>query len=135
MHRKVCRALRSAGIHIPAQRWIWAEETDRDEWCSEFEPEYSIYLAFNAPVSLTDTLLWCALSKELPPIEPRPLCDVYLFSLKKSILVFPYDDRGMDVVGPNGEFLSTLYETHQAYLLDYDRASMDKTFSKAPDLR
>jgi hypothetical protein len=100
-HRGVLGSLRSAGIHIPAQRWIWSEEIDRDEWFSEVEPEYWIYLAFEAPVSLLETLLWCALAKDFQAIRPRPPCDFYLFNLKKSILVFPYDDRGMDVVGPN----------------------------------
>nr|WP_279564018.1 DUF3885 domain-containing protein [Pseudomonas koreensis] len=44
-------------------------------------------------------------------------------------MVFPYDDRGMDVVGPNKNLLLQLYRLHHTYLLDYDRHTMDTTFS------
>nr|WP_259641718.1 DUF3885 domain-containing protein [Pseudomonas salomonii] len=45
-------------------------------------------------------------------------------------MIFPYDDRGMDVVGPNTDLLLQLYRHHHAYLLDYDRPVMDITFTK-----
>lgn len=44
-------------------------------------------------------------------------------------MVFPYDDRGMDVAGPNKDLLSQLYHQHNIYLLDYDRCAMDNTFA------
>ena len=34
----------------------------------------------------------------------------------------------MDVVGPNKDFLFSLYSAHQQYLLDFDRPTMDETF-------
>lgn len=46
-------------------------------------------------------------------------------------MVFPYDDRGMDVVGPNKNLLLQLYRQHHPYLLDYDRDAMDATFGGA----
>ncbi|WDU64802.1 DUF3885 domain-containing protein [Pseudomonas poae] len=131
-HRQTLRSLRSAEIHIPAQRWIWSEEIDPGDWLSESEPEYWLNLAFEAPVALLETCLWCALASDFHAIKPSPWCDFYLFNLDKSILVLPYDDRGMDVVGPNKELLSALYRAHQAYLLDYDRPIMDHTFSITP---
>ena len=62
-------------------------------------------------------------------IQPNPGCDVYLFNLQKKVVVFPYDDRGMDVVGPNRELLAVLYKRHQSYLLDYDRHAMEISFN------
>jgi len=46
------------------------------------------------------------------------------------VMIFPYDDRGMDVVGPNTDLLLQLYRHHHAYLLDYNRPVMDTTLTK-----
>ena len=126
-HRRSLLALKHAGIHIPTQRWLWLEERDRDDWCDESGPDYWLYLAFEAPVRSIEALLSCALAKDLG-LGSEPYCDVYLFNLEKGIVAFPYDDRGMDVVGPNTVALRNLYSVHQKYLLDYDRAIMEKTF-------
>ncbi|SEO18482.1 DUF3885 domain-containing protein [Pseudomonas sp. ok266] len=130
-HRAAIRAFRSAGIDIPPERSIWSEEIDVEEWYCEEEPEYWINIAFEAPITSLQAFLWCALTKDFGAIEPNPHCDVYLFNLPKQVMVFPYDDRGMDVVGPNAPLLSQLYERHNQYLLDYDRSAMDATFAGA----
>ena len=44
--------------------------------------------------------------------------------------MFPYDDRGMDVVGPNFQLLLALYQKHHSYLLQYDIEAMDATFAQ-----
>ncbi|WP_236181802.1 DUF3885 domain-containing protein [Pseudomonas sputi] len=128
-HRSLLQSLRSAGIEIPAQRSIWSEPTDPDDWFCESEPEYWINLAFETPARLLQALLWCALAADFGAIAPNPRCAVYLFNLKAGVMVFPYDDRGMDVVGPNKALLSRLYHRHQTYLLDYDRPAMDADFA------
>jgi hypothetical protein len=130
-HRATIRALRSAGIDIPAERTVWSEEIDPEEWCCEGEPEYWINVAFEAPVTQLQAFLWCALAKDFGEIQPNPQCDFYLFNLQRQVMVFPYDDRGMDVVGPNRDLLSQLYGRHNDYLLDYDRGAMDDTFGGA----
>jgi hypothetical protein len=56
---------------------------------------------------------------------------VYLFNIPEQIMVLPYDDRGMDVAGPNRPLLKELYEAFSHYLLDYDRAAMDAVFRAA----
>lgn len=127
LHRRSILALRHAGIHIPAQRWLWTEERDRDDWCDEAEPDYWLYLAFEVSARSLESLLTCALAKDLG-LGIYPYCDFYLFHLKKGIVAFPYDDRGMDVVGPNTVALRNLYYAHQRYLLNHDRAIMEKTF-------
>ncbi|MHC8338757.1 DUF3885 domain-containing protein [Pseudomonas sp. HLT2-19-2] len=65
------------------------------------------------------------------PVSFRPR---YAFSGKfgeATTILTPgaYDDRGMDVVGPNKDLLSQLYRQHHTYLLDYDRHTMDTTFA------
>jgi hypothetical protein len=39
-----------------------------------------------------------------------------------------YDDRGMDVVGPDRSRLTELYRRYNDYLLDYDREIMDSVY-------
>jgi hypothetical protein len=70
------------------------------------------------------------LAKDFGAIQPRANCAVYLFNLPKRVMVFPYDDRGMDVVGANTELLLQLYQRHHAWLLDHDRAAMEATFGR-----
>lgn len=126
-HRRSLLALNYAGIHIPTQRWLWLEERDKDDWCDESGPDYWLYLAFEASARSIEALLSCSLAKDLG-LGSGLYCDVYLFNLKKGIVALPYDDRGMDVVGPNTVALRNLYSVHQKYLLNYDRAIMEKTF-------
>lgn len=83
-------------------------------------------IAFRPPLSLLQNLLWCALAKDFGTIRPSPFCDIYLFNPALRVMALPYDDRGMDVVGPNREFLRQLYQKHQQYLLDHDRPQMDE---------
>ena len=83
----------------------------------------------NSPISHLDTLLWGALAKDLAPIQPQFNCILYLFTLPQGVMVFHYDDRGIDVVGPNETLLRQLYCQHQEYLLDYDRPEMDRMFA------
>ena len=126
-HRKSLLALRRAGIYIPAQRWLWSEESDEDDGCEETRPDYWLYLAFESPATSLEALLTCALAKDLDE-EIHTCCDLYLFDLEKGVVAFPYDDRGMDVVGPNAEALRNLYYTHQEYLFGYNLEIMEKTF-------
>ena len=125
-HRATLESLRSAGIVIPAWREVWSEAIDQEDWYCDSVPEYWIYLAFKAPVSLLESFLWCALAKDFRAIQPNPGCDFYLFNMQKKVLAFPYDDRGMDVVGPNKEMLSALYEGHRPDVLKYDQPADDK---------
>lgn len=132
-NRRVLKSLNAAGVYIPEERSIWCEKLDPDDGSDDNEPEYWTFIAFEAPVSLIPALLWCALVKDFGEIRPKPGCDVYLFNIKKGIMALPYDDRGMDVVGPNKALLSALYNKHHQYLLEHDRAEMDATFGEKSD--
>jgi hypothetical protein len=54
---------------------------------------------------------------------------VYIFDLDNGILAHPYDDRGMDVIGPNKVILKNLYETQKKFLLDHDIKQMNDYFT------
>jgi Domain of unknown function (DUF3885) len=52
-----------------------------------------------------------------------------LFNLDLGIMINPYDDRGMDVFGPNRDLLKMLYDKRNDWLLDHNRAQMDAVYS------
>tara|TARA_A100001391_G_scaffold94923_1_gene62869 strand:+ start:471 stop:1097 length:627 start_codon:yes stop_codon:yes gene_type:complete len=60
--------------------------------------------------------------------EPSNLPLLMLFSLDLGIMINPYDDRGMDVFGPNRDLLELLYTKRNGWLLDYDREQMDAIY-------
>ncbi|MEK8033811.1 DUF3885 domain-containing protein [Ideonella sp. DXS29W] len=124
--RVALRDLRRAGIRIPSDRSMWTEALNGPVMIGD-EPDVWIRIAFQAPIHRLPNLLWCALSCDLN-IEPSPGITVYLADLPSQILVLPYDDRGMDVVGPNHERLASLYREFQPLTLEYDREQMQATF-------
>jgi hypothetical protein len=130
-HRDILAGLKEAGISIPQHREIWLEPISQEDWFEESQPEWWLNLTFEASPQLIQNFLWCALSHDIGSIRPRLNSMVYLFSLKSELMVWAYDDRGMDVVGPNKTALEKLYFKHSKYLLEYDRAVMDATFAKS----
>ncbi len=127
-HRALLREITNTGIKIPNTRSLWLDPVEEDDWFEENEPESWLTLAFEVPKSLIQSALWCALAVDFGSIRPRPFCSVYLTNLSAGVIAFPYDDRGMDVVGPNHERLTSLYRKHHKYLLDYDLKVMEATF-------
>jgi Domain of unknown function (DUF3885) len=118
-YRSALRDLAAAGIKVPPLRSIWLEEVAE---------EGSLFVAFSASTTLLPRLLWCALAADIGSIRPRVPCSVYLFNLDSRVMALPYDDRGMDVVGPNPSLLEKLYQQHTAYLLEHDREAMRASF-------
>jgi hypothetical protein len=74
-------------------------------------------------------LIWAALGAELP-IAPKArwIGSIYIVDFERKIVVWPYDDRGLDVLAPNGSILRPLYHRLNGWLLDYDREAMDAKF-------
>jgi Domain of unknown function (DUF3885) len=130
-HRDILLGLKEAGISIPTTREIWLEPIDTEDWFEESQPEWWLNLAFEASPKLIQNFLWCTLSHSFGSIRPRVNSMMYLFNLQSQLMVWAYDDRGMDVVGPNKIALEELYIKRSSYLLDYDRAVMDTTFAKS----
>lgn len=119
--------LKRSDIIITRNRSLWLEPVHEDDRNDENEPETWVTLAFEIPVSKIQNALWLALAADTC-VTPKIYCDIYLFNLSKKIAVFPYDDRGMDVVGPNNNILKMLYSRHYQYLLTYDMQIMESTF-------
>lgn len=127
--RALLRQLKAAGIKVPRTRCLWLDKVPAIDQIDDDGPELWLNLAFEAPSSLLQNFLWCAFASDFGAISPRLYCDVYLIGLQQGVLMFPYDDRGMDVVGPNHAALARLYSKYGHYLLDYDRKAMDAAFS------
>lgn len=125
----VVKQLKIAGVYPDVPREYWTEVDPELESDGESERKYWHYIVFGLPKSSLENFLWCAFASDFRSIQPNSSrCDYYLFDIDREILVFPYDDRGMDVVGNNKELLSELYQTFNHYLLDYDRQIMDVSF-------
>jgi hypothetical protein len=123
-HLAVFRALRECGLRVERPYDVWMETSEEDWGDAE-----RVFVAFRAGRDSIRPLLWGALAADLG-IRPRLLCEVYLADVERGILAHPYDDRGMDVIGPNRPLLRDLYTRFTAYLLDYDRPRMDADFAE-----
>ena len=86
-------------------------------------------MAFELPLAKLQNLLWCALAGDFGPLHPNPHCLVYLLNIEKEIIIHPYDDRGMDIIGGNFSELRDLYKKYNSWLLGYDLEVMNTTFS------
>lgn len=126
--RPALRELEIADISIPASREYWLEPIAPEDRFDENMEEWFAYLAFELPVAKLEPLIWCAVATDFPQLHPNPHCSVYVLDIEQRLLAHPYDDRGMDIIGPNTQRLSELYVQFNSMLLDYDRATMDKSF-------
>ena len=108
------------------EHWIEKDE----EWDDESEENYRWhYIILEMPSRLILNLLWCAFSSDFGYIQPASPAALYIFEFQKKVAVYPYDDRGMDVVGTNKVLLKALYESFEKDLLDYDREEMDRNYA------
>lgn len=55
---------------------------------------------------------------------------VYLVDTEHAVLFHLYDDRGLDVVAADREHLRPLYEAYSPWILDHDRARIDRLFAR-----
>jgi len=125
----VVKKLSEAGLFPEGAKEHWTEIDEEWEGDEDYLDKRWHYIAFEAPKERLVNSLWCALSTDFGYIEPNPSAIIYLFNLQSKLMIFPYDDRGMDVVGVNNDQLKELYNKFNHYLLDYDREAMDVTFS------
>ena len=124
-HLGVFRSLRACGVRMTRPWSCWTRTWDDGE-----EPERRTFVAFRADASALDGLLWGALAADLG-IRPRLLAAVYLADPDRGVLLYPYDDRGMDAIGPDRALLADLYARFHPYLLAYDLERM-RGFFGAP---
>ncbi len=128
-HREVFRSLRACGVRPGRPRAAWTEpyvdpgvDPDLDG------PETRAFAAFFVERQAVHRLLWGALAVDLG-IRPRLEASLYLADPERGVLVHPYDDRGMDVIGPDRARLAELYGRFNDRLLDWDRERMDAFFA------
>jgi len=74
-------------------------------------------------------LLWASIAMETIGPKARWISKIHIADLQKRLALTAYDDRGMDVAGPDRLALLPLYRKFNAWLLDYDRAAMDAKFA------
>ncbi len=118
----VFKSIKDCQISIPkSESEIWQKECPSEECMRTF-------IAFPIKADEVHKFLWGALAGELG-IRPRLKCDAYLIDLEKNILLHPYDDRGMDIIGPNKAFLKELFISFNENLLDYDIKEMNEYFN------
>lgn len=124
-HGSVVRSLRACGVRIAKPRTVWTEPRgdDDDDWD---EGERTV-VAFACEKEALHRLLWGVFAAELG-VRPKLACRLYLADPERGILAHPYDDRGMDVIGPNKALLKEMYDVFNPYLLDFDRERMDAYF-------
>ena len=79
------------------------------------------------PTRSLPELLWGALARELD-LRPKLSWRVTFAVPASGVLACPYDDRGMDVIGPNTARLVQLSHQFDHWLLDHDRARMAAVF-------
>lgn len=117
------RGLRDCGLPLPHRDAIETSQAPYDDavW-------YSVMVM---PLRQNDLAraLWPPMGHD-HMIEPRLSAKVYILSPELGILVHPFDDRGMDIIGPNRAKLTEIYDRHRSWLLSYDLEAMDKSFGK-----
>jgi hypothetical protein len=64
-------------------------------------------------------------------VRPAIWWDLYIFDINLGVLIHPYDDRGLDVVGPNQEAIRKLYTENNEWLLDYDLEKMRSFYEQS----
>lgn len=103
------------------QFW-WGQEIDKD-----FPTFYRLKILSKISKELLPQIIWNSCTW-WQAIEPSAGFEMRIFSLKQNICMYIYDDRGMDVVGPNFAMLKELYHKFNSYILEYDRDEIEQTF-------
>ena len=115
------RDLHDCEVSIPSDYYTDQEQPEDDDNLSLTR------IFFEAELDTVYRLLWAKVARELG-IEPSLPFGLYIFDLSLGVLVHPYDDRGMDVLGPNQDTLKLTYSEHNEWLLDYDMELMQQRY-------
>jgi hypothetical protein len=127
-YRDIVRSLRECDVRMGRPRAAWTEPY-HDPHVEELDT--LAFVAFPCERDALHRLLWGALATDLR-VEPHLVGHLYVASPERGIVIHPYDDRGMDIAGPDHVRLGELYRRFHAYLLDYDRDRMRAFFEPAP---
>jgi hypothetical protein len=75
------------------------------------------------------SILGAISNQHFPSRKPVIHGDTYLLNQRTGIVFHMYDDRGIDIIGPNAEILRPIYNRQAVLLLEYDRKKMDAVFA------
>ena len=126
------RQLEQIGFRHPFGTPAKVAENDQDH-IAEFGGDlYRYWYAaqFTNDEASVTALLWASIAREMD-IRPKArwIDTIHIADIHKRLALTAYDDRGMDVIGPTGSALSSIYREFNSWLLDYDRAEMDAKFA------
>lgn len=127
LHRRVLQAARTCGVEVPLHRDFALQSPD----VGSDAPTRSL-IAFEVAREVLPRLLWGALAQDLG-VRPRLLGDLYLADPTGGVLLHPYDDRGMDIIGVHCR-LAVLEQEFRPWLLAYDLDRMRGFFPEAQRL-
>jgi len=122
---KQVKSLDNANIDLTDHRDIYSENLDYKCECWK---RVTISGITAAEIDV-EQLLKAAINTDFSSLKPQFNGECYLINRTKQLVLFLYDDRGMDVVSTNKETLNALYKSHNELILDYDRENIDLVFS------
>lgn len=100
------------------------EDDDPERFCDWYMADFG-----NDP-ALIDAILSANIASELGVTpKARWLPRIFIADFERRLILFAYDDRGMDVVAMAREPLQPIYDQFSDWLLDSDRARMDTHFA------
>ena len=128
--REKYRDLRNAQVDGIRSAEYWVEKVPANPCVPVEDPweEHRYFVLFPLRRTQLRLVLWGALAQDLG-IRPRVIGEHYLVNEAEGLVAHPYDDRGLDVVGPNSNRLGQLYRQFGDHLLEYDRSEMDRVHS------
>ncbi len=118
----IARELKELEVWPKAQKQHWFTPDDDSE---EISGQHCI--GYEVTANCIQNILWSNIASDLG-VKPSANCRIHIFDFQQKLHVFPYDDRGMDIVGPNHELLEKLYFKFKKYLLQYDIDTMKNDF-------
>ncbi|MBB3694797.1 DUF3885 domain-containing protein [Sphingomonas sp. BK580] len=119
-------ALQSTGFVVPqSAEWHGPLYSDPDD-AEANDATFRSYDLGEDKVA-RDTLLWHAVALEMP-IYPKANVSIFLIDPVTPLMLYVYDDRGMDVIAKDEAALRDLFIRFDEWLLDYDRERMAKLF-------
>ena len=94
------------------------ESTDEELW---------EHRAISVTWDQADILIWSQIAHDIGVTPQAPIVSK-LLDVERDVVVYPYDDRGMDITALSPAPLLELYSRFDTWLLDSDRLRMSEAF-------
>lgn len=120
--KKIKNLLKALRLGLPHEKVLNEYEEDGEKIF-----HYELYWSLNDVDWSQDTLIREIILADIGGFNCLASA-VYLLHPNEKILYHLYDDRGLDVVAQDKRTLYPLYKTFNAWILEYDRESIDNLF-------